>query len=74
MSIADTTMCLHDLRHGAASTAPAAHVDLRTVQGRLGHVGIVLTAGTNTSVLPESYPETAEATARPVLTTVRTTA
>ncbi|TYB54731.1 site-specific integrase [Nonomuraea sp. PA05] len=65
---------LHDLRHGAASTALAAQVDLRTVQGQLGHASIVLTADTYTSVLPELYHEAAEATARLVLTTARTTA
>ncbi|MFF0329589.1 tyrosine-type recombinase/integrase [Nonomuraea angiospora] len=62
---------LHDLRHGAASTALAAHVDLRTVQGQLGHASIVLTPDTYTSVLPELHHETAEATARLVLTTAR---
>ncbi|MFC5827976.1 tyrosine-type recombinase/integrase [Nonomuraea insulae] len=55
---------LHGLRHGAASTALAAQVDLRTVQGQLGHASIVLTADTYTSVLPELYHEAAEATAR----------
>jgi integrase len=64
---------LHDLRHGAASTALAAHVDLRTVQGQLGHASIVLTSDTYTSVLPELHHEAAEATARLVLTTARRT-
>ncbi|PZG23167.1 tyrosine-type recombinase/integrase [Nonomuraea aridisoli] len=64
---------LHDLRHGAASTALAAHVDLRTVQGQLGHASIVLTSDTYTSVLPELHHEAAEATARLVLTTARKT-
>jgi hypothetical protein len=44
---------LHDLRHGAASLALAAGVDLRTVQEMLGHSSIVLTADTYTSVLPD---------------------
>ena len=43
---------LHDLRHGAATLARAAGVDLRVVQDMLGHASIVLTADTYTSVLP----------------------
>lgn len=46
-------MRLHDLRHGAATLALAAGVDLRTVQGMLGHTTIVTTADIYTSVLPE---------------------
>ncbi|MEW1839474.1 hypothetical protein AB0392_16120 [Nonomuraea angiospora] len=46
-------------------------MDLRTVQGQLGHASIVLTPDTYTSVLPELHHETAEATARLVLTTAR---
>nr|WP_053174786.1 site-specific integrase [Nonomuraea sp. SBT364] len=64
---------LHDLRHGAASTALAAHVDLRMVQGELGHASIVLTSDTYTSVLPELHHEAAKATARLVLATARRT-
>jgi integrase len=35
---------LHDLRHGAASLALAAGVDLKVVADQLGHCSIVLTA------------------------------
>ena len=51
---------LHDLRHGAASLALAAGADLKVVQGMLGHSGIVLTAGTYTSVLPQVARKVAE--------------
>ncbi|GAA3535576.1 hypothetical protein GCM10022419_013980 [Nonomuraea rosea] len=64
---------LHDLRRDAASTALAARVDLRTIQGQLGHASIVLTSDTYTSVLPELHHAAAEATARLVLTTARRT-
>ncbi|WP_379536764.1 site-specific integrase, partial [Nonomuraea rubra] len=43
---------LHDLRHGAATLALAAHTDLKVVQAMLGHATIVLTADTYVSVLP----------------------
>jgi integrase len=51
---------LHDLRHGAASLALAAKVDLKVVQDLLGHSSIVLTADTYTSVLPEVARKAAE--------------
>jgi integrase len=51
---------LHDLRHGAATLALAADVDLRIVQEMLGHSSIVLTADTYTSVLPEVAHSAAE--------------
>jgi integrase len=44
---------LHDLRHGAASLAHCAGVDVKTVQAQLGHSSIVLTADTYTSVLTD---------------------
>ncbi len=51
---------LHDLRHGAATLALAAKVDLKVVQDMLGHASIVLTADTYTSVLPEVARKAAE--------------
>jgi hypothetical protein len=51
---------LHDLRHGAASLARSAGVDLRIVQEMLGHSSIVLTADTYTSVLPDVARSAAE--------------
>ena len=53
----------HDLRHGAATLSLAAGNDLKTVQALLGHVSIVLTADTYTSVLPSLAQVGAEATA-----------
>jgi integrase len=43
---------LHDLRHGAATLALAAGVDLKTIQDMLGDATIVTTADIYTSVLP----------------------
>ena len=58
---------LHDLRHGAASLALAAGVDLKVVADQLGHCSIVLTADTYTSVAAELALTAAEAVARLVL-------
>jgi integrase len=58
---------LHDLRHGAASLAHSAKVDLKTVQAQQGHSSIVLTADTYTSVLTDLLAHAAEATAQLVL-------
>ena len=55
---------LHDLRHGAASLALQAGVDLKVVSDQLGHSSIVLTADTYVSVLPALAMRAAEDTAR----------
>ncbi|WP_433466460.1 tyrosine-type recombinase/integrase [Spirillospora sp. CA-128828] len=60
-------MRLHDLRHGAATLASAAGVELKVVQDMLGHSSIVLTADTYTSVLPKVAHTAAEKTATHVL-------
>ncbi|MEV0996611.1 site-specific integrase [Nonomuraea sp. NPDC050202] len=58
---------LHDLRHGAATLALAARIDLKVVQAMLGHASIVLTADAYVSVLPEVARQAAGETARMVL-------
>jgi integrase len=54
---------LHGLRHGAATLALAAGVDLKVVEATLGHSTITLTANTYTSVLPHLVQAAAEAVA-----------
>ncbi|BCB86624.1 tyrosine-type recombinase/integrase [Phytohabitans suffuscus] len=54
---------LHGLRHGIATLALAAGVDLKVVQSILGHSTITLTANTYTSVLPQLVQAAAEAVA-----------
>ncbi|XVQ07249.1 site-specific integrase [Spirillospora sp. CA-255316] len=58
---------LHDLRHGAATLALAAGVELKVVQEMLGHSSIVLTADTYTSVLPKVAHTAAEKTSAHLL-------
>ncbi|GAA2523384.1 tyrosine-type recombinase/integrase [Pilimelia columellifera] len=54
---------LHDLRHGAATLALAAGVDMKTVQEMLRHSSYKVTADTYASVLPEIATAAAEKTA-----------
>lgn len=54
---------LHDLRHGAATLALAAGVDMKVVQAMLRHSSITVTADTYTSVLPDLAHNAAEKTA-----------
>lgn len=44
---------LHDLRHGAATTALAAGVEMKVVQHMLRHADITTTSNLYTSVLDE---------------------
>jgi integrase len=53
----------HDLRHGAATYALAAGVDVKIVQEKLGHSSSTLTRDVYTSVLPEVARAAAEAAA-----------
>jgi hypothetical protein len=55
---------LHDLRHGAATLALAAGVDMKVVQHMLRHSSITVTSDTYTTVLPEVALAAAEATAK----------
>jgi len=54
---------LHDLRHGAATLALAAGVDIKIVQDMLGHSSRAITSDTYTTVLPEVAHAAAEAAA-----------
>ena len=62
---------LHDLRHGAASLALAAGVNMKVVQEMLGHASIITTADIYTSVLSEAAYAAAEASATFVLDAAR---
>jgi integrase len=54
---------LHALRHGAATYALAAGLDIKIVSARLGHSTSALTRDVYTSVLPDVARAAAEATA-----------
>ena len=54
---------LHDLRHGAATLALAAGIDLKVVQDMLGHSCLAITADTYTSVLTDLARHAADAIA-----------
>lgn len=54
---------LHDLRHGAATIALTAGVDLKVVQATLRHSRLSTTADTYTTVLPELSRAAADQTA-----------
>jgi integrase len=58
---------LHSLRHGAATLALTAHVDLKTVQDMLGHTSYAFTADTYATVLPDQAKTAAESTAQLLL-------
>jgi integrase len=62
---------LHDLRHGAATLALAAGVDLKVVQDMLGHSCLAITADTYTSVLTDLARQAADAIAGTIPRTTR---
>ncbi|MEU8076075.1 tyrosine-type recombinase/integrase [Catellatospora citrea] len=53
---------LHDLRHGSATMARAAGVDLQVIQRRLGHTSYAFTADTYGAILSEQERAGADAT------------
>ncbi|RBQ21980.1 hypothetical protein DP939_04750 [Spongiactinospora rosea] len=65
---------LHDLRHGAATLALAAGVDMKTVSAMLRHSSQAITSDTYTSVLPEVAHSAAEKIAAIVPRSVSRTA
>jgi len=55
---------LHDLRHGAATLALAAGVDVKVVQEQLGHSSSTLTRDTYQSVVRQLHRKAADAVAK----------
>jgi len=62
---------LHDLRHGAASVAAAAGVDLKVIQHDIGHSSAVTTADTYVSVFRQVAAAAARASAELLLSHAR---
>ena len=61
---------LHDLRHGAATLALAAGVDIKVVQEMLGHSSSTITRDTYTSVFDELKHAAAGAIANAITSTM----
>jgi integrase len=57
---------LHDLRHGAATMALDAGVDIKVVQEQLGHSTSTLTRDTYTSVVKQLHHNAANAVAKKI--------
>ncbi len=55
---------LHDLRHGVATCALSAGVDIKVVQEMLGHSSSTITRDTYTSVVSQTRHAAAEAIAQ----------
>lgn len=54
-------ICLHDLRHCAASLSLVAGLSMKAIQALLGHASFSLTADTYTSLMPQFEKEAADA-------------
>jgi integrase len=65
---------LHDLRHGAATIALDAGVDIKVVSDQLGHSTTTLTRDTYQSVVKSLHHEAAEAVAKKINTKLPKTA
>ena len=54
-------MCLHDLRHAAASLLPAEGVGIKTISEVLGHADVKITLSTYAHLLPDAQDAAAAA-------------